>query len=624
MNRVFRGRGMRFRDLIGGLFLSLSAAFAAYAAPSPVWTPERAADFGEREVAAKIRSGNATAAAFAVVSNGQVILVKSYGEFDPVKKVPFDVNRHQVLLASITKTFTATGLARLVEDGRIRSLDDPANTYLKRFKLPSYNGREVTLRQLVTHSSGIDSPAFGFAIHDQAKIPGDGAYILKKLPKLVREPGTLAVYANYGPPILGAVIEDVTGENFQDAMATLVLKPLGMTHSQVVYRNDRSSNLAHAGMLGVKSPAYAERVINTPFLAPSGSMSTTAPDITQYMLAQLGHRPDVIPPAMVQRMHTSLHQNNPGLNGMGMAFYLSNWAGQRMIYHGGNIEGFQSSLVLAPDSDLGVFVIFLGSPSPGAKTPVANPAVATDHFLTESFGPATVRPKIKPVTDPASVAGAYWLDIRAHNTRETAYYWSSVEEVRPDPAGGLLIGGLAAPKQHYDEVAPGVFQGPQQDGRRPRMVAFQDGKMVMERMYATKVEPLQNPALLSRLGLYAVGICLTGLIAILGRRHVRWLAVGAAVGSGIVLWQWILPHALAPEQFTPEIYQGRGARLNWMTGAAWLFLVCGLGGVAASVATLVRGTRPVGLLGWTAYGHRTIVAAGAVFLAYVGHILCLI
>jgi CubicO group peptidase (beta-lactamase class C family) len=289
------------------------------------------------------------------------------------------VDTDQVIVASITKTVTATALAQLVLTRKIQSLDDPVNRYLRRFQLPAFNGREVTLRDLATHAGGLDSPGWGTGVHDQAAIPASGPYLAAKIPHLVREPGRLAVYANFGPPIIGAVIEDVSGERFDRYVAHHILAPLGMGHSVINYAVDGGPRLIHAGLVGSKTPALALRMTNVPYAAPAGSLQATAPDMARYMLGHLGHIPDVIGPDLIALMQSPQHQNYPGLGRIGLSFFLSTWNGSPVVAHSGNIEGFKSNLVLVPTRDLGVFVSFAGSPVNGAVG--ARPDDATDSLL---------------------------------------------------------------------------------------------------------------------------------------------------------------------------------------------------------------------------------------------------
>jgi CubicO group peptidase (beta-lactamase class C family) len=321
------------------LVVSLSALGpVAHAGPEGLRAPDIRA-WADKEVGGAVSSGHASAALVSVVANGRLVFAQSYGVFDPATGSPVDTLHDQVIIASITKTFTSTAIVQLVEAGKIRSLDDPANLYLKRFKLPNFHGKPVTLRELATHSSGLDSPGWGTSIQDQTAIPAAGDYILRKLPKLVRTPGRYAVYANFGPPILGAVIEDVTGERFDAYVERHLLKPLGMNDSLINYDPTGGPRLIHAGLVGASKPARALRMINVPYAAPAGSLQTTAPDMAHYMLAQLGHAPEVISPGMISVLQSPQHINYPGLPPIGFSFFLFDWNGAPLVTHGGNIQG---------------------------------------------------------------------------------------------------------------------------------------------------------------------------------------------------------------------------------------------------------------------------------------------
>jgi CubicO group peptidase (beta-lactamase class C family) len=97
------------------------------------------------------------------VQDGEIAFSKGYGYADYVAGTPVDPATTTFRVGSITKTFTATAIAQLIDQGLIGSLDDAANQYLKRLRLPAPGGKEITLKQLITHTAGFENRVFNIA-----------------------------------------------------------------------------------------------------------------------------------------------------------------------------------------------------------------------------------------------------------------------------------------------------------------------------------------------------------------------------------------------------------------------------------------------------------------------------
>lgn len=133
------------------------------------------------------------------------------------------------VLGSVTKTFTATALMRLVAEGRV-SLDSPVRQYVPELKLADEQSAEkITILNLLNHTSGLDWRV------DIDSGEGDDALAreVAKLAelKLIAPPGTRASYSQAGFDLIGRIIEKVTGKTYEQAVASLIFKPLELSHS---------------------------------------------------------------------------------------------------------------------------------------------------------------------------------------------------------------------------------------------------------------------------------------------------------------------------------------------------------------------------------------------------------
>ena len=140
-------------------------------------------------------------AAVSVVKDGKVLFEKGYGYADLERKVPVDAESTSFQIASVSKVFTATAVMQMVEKGKL-SLDKDVNSYLTAFKVNNPFSTPVTLRTLLTHTSGLDFripllvPSSGDVLSNSIKtLESD---LKENLPPVIRKPGTFCQYNGYG------------------------------------------------------------------------------------------------------------------------------------------------------------------------------------------------------------------------------------------------------------------------------------------------------------------------------------------------------------------------------------------------------------------------------------------
>lgn len=587
---------MRNFALLASLALAMIAARPAAAAPPPEW----AQDYANSVFRQGVADGRASSAVVTIVQDGKVLLSQGYGFADQPGGRPADPARDHYLIASCTKTFTAAAIALLVEDGRISSLDDPANRYLKRVQLPNWRGQPITLRELLTHSAGFEERGFGF-VRQGDRI--DPAYIRSAIPGVVRQPGSRIVYANIDPAILGMIVEDVSGEPLATFLDRRLLRPLGMTSTKLnLDSHPRDLVRLWAGS-GAKL-TYEPVMMNAPFFAPTGSIHTTATDMTNYLEAMLGERPDVLSPRAVARLTSPLMRNDPALPALAMNWFLPTWNGRQVVEHNGGFSGFSAWMVIIPETHTAMFAAWGGGPGrPGAKG--LGYGEVRDRFLASALGPA--RPPVFAAAslDTSGLVGRYWRERRGHTTPEVLLFLKSVATVTRAGPDGLLIDG----KGPYRQVAPGVFQyqsGPESD---VETVVFRDDQMLTTAGYGRRVSGLADPAVSSKLAIFLIAISASGMLAVAWR---RWGAIAAVVAAGAAM---AIPAVLMGDLET-DVLTGRPWRFTVLFAAC---LALGLSALALA-ATSVRAGRspatPPGLR-WAAAGHFGLLALSAAGLCAI-------
>lgn len=505
------------------IVMALTAMPALAATAVPATDPATIERWADDNLGAAVSAGNASAATIVVVKGGRIVLTRNYGDGDRTAKTPIAPPRNRFLIASVTKTFTATAVALLVADGRIASLDDPVNKYLKRMQLPPAFGRQVTIRQLLTHSAGFEERGFGIGSHADVTIPATGDYVRARLPAIVRPPGSRIVYANIDPALLGVLIEDITGQTMREVVANRILAPLGMRDSELVYDPAAADRLVRP-YRGTTAMPFE---INSPFYAPTGSIHTTATDMARYLNAQLGHAADILPPSVTGMLHRPLAQNAPGLDPLGMAFFLTRWNGHRIVGHAGGFSGFSADMYFVPDSDLGVFYSWAGEPAPGQAKPL-DYGTLQGSMLSLLLGPYQPPAPLAVQPDPSAFVGRYWQERRPQTNFEAIMAADAVDTVTRAEQNALTING----KGPYYAVAPRIYTSAAEGGRPSPVYVFADDVALSRVGAATRVSGFGDPATHQLIMQVALGVLASGLLGLIWMRgRARLLAPLVALGA---------------------------------------------------------------------------------------------
>jgi CubicO group peptidase (beta-lactamase class C family) len=246
---------------------------------------------------------------------------------------------------------------QLYEQGKL-DLDRDVNTYLE-FKIPDAFGKPITLKNIMTHTPGFEEQVKDLFRNDTSKL-NLGEYLKNHIPARIYPPGTVPAYSNYATSVAGYIVERVSGRPFDEYVAENIFKPLNMTHS--TFTQPLPSNLAplmsNGYRLGSDDPGLFE-VVN-PF--PAGSLSSSATDMAQFMLAHLddgqlsGAR--ILKPETARLMHSRLFGLDDAANAMCYGFYEESRNGHRIIGHAGDTVFFHSDLHLVLDQKVGFFVSY--------------------------------------------------------------------------------------------------------------------------------------------------------------------------------------------------------------------------------------------------------------------------
>jgi D-alanyl-D-alanine carboxypeptidase len=295
----------------------------------------------------------------AVVTDGQVALARGYGRSDAATGSPVRADT-RFDIGSVTKTFTAIGVLLLYQESQGTShpldLNAPISDYLhntKSFRLPP-KWSKITTMELLDMTSGIRD--VGGPRPWQAELRSIANF------PLLYTPGTQTSYSDANYDLLGELIEQWTGARYETFIQDRILRPLGMSETQVLGRSATVPNQA----VGYDAPKHGRwrkaKVQNGPSMYASAGMVSTAQDMAAYMTALLSAR--ILEPATYELMWTSNPSTQYGVpsssteRGLGWDTVIDTSAGPAEVAKSGQVPGYNSELILFPSSHSGVYVSF--------------------------------------------------------------------------------------------------------------------------------------------------------------------------------------------------------------------------------------------------------------------------
>jgi len=287
-----------------------------------------------------------------VVRGDGTLLQKGYGYADLASRKPVSADTTLFRPGSISKLFTWTAVMQQVEAGKI-DLDKDVNAYLD-FKIPPYDGKPITMRQIMTHTAGFEESIRHLISSDpKAALPLKQLLPLA-LPKRIFAPGTTPAYSNYATALAGYIVERVSGVPFDDYIEQHIFAPLGMTHSS--FRQPLPDRLKPFMSGGYPTSADKAKPFEIVVPAPAGSLSASGADMAKFMIAHLNGAAGLLKPETAKMMHDFRAPGVGPLNTMALGFYEQWINGHRAIGHGGDTGWFHSDLMLFPDAKAGIYI----------------------------------------------------------------------------------------------------------------------------------------------------------------------------------------------------------------------------------------------------------------------------
>jgi len=309
--------------------------------------------FIERERKAK----GIRALSIALVDDQRTVWSAGFGEEDPAMHRAADANT-VYRVGSVSKLFTDIGVMQLVEQGAV-DLDAPVQRYLPDFAPRNPSGRAITLRQLMSHFSGlVREPSAGHYFDDSGTSLAATVASLNGT-SLVYPPETRRKYSNAGIAVVGYLLERQGSQPFAAYLKSNVLQRLGLQSSAFEPEPALVARLAKGEMWTLHQRSFEAPTFQLG-MSPAGSMYSTMPDLARFMSVLFaggrGAGGDVVRRETLESMWRPQFARAGAKEGAGLGFQVSQYEGKRMVSHGGAIYGFATELAALPDEKLGVAV----------------------------------------------------------------------------------------------------------------------------------------------------------------------------------------------------------------------------------------------------------------------------
>lgn len=315
----------------------------------------------------------------AVIKDGKILKAEGYGLANVELNVPARADT-VYKIGSVSKQFISAGILLLAQEGKL-SLDDPISKYLD--GTPE-TWKPITIRHLLTHTSGIVREAPGF---DPLKIQSDAEVIKTAYPLPLRfAPGEKWEYCNVGYFSLAEIIRKVTGKAWGDYLNEALFKPLEMNATRTTNMTELVPNRANG--YGWREGKYQNAAIYLA-LRPSGAFLSTVLDLAKWDAALYTDR--FLKPATREEMWSEVKLNSGKTYTYGFGWDITTVGGHKLRRHGGSLPGFRAELARFTDDHVTVIVL--------ANSNNADPeniALEVAEFYIPNLIPTPVAVKVNP------------------------------------------------------------------------------------------------------------------------------------------------------------------------------------------------------------------------------------
>lgn len=454
---------------------------------------------------------------FGIIKNGKVLLSEGLGYRDYDNKIKAD-NKTLFAIGSCTKAFTATGVAMLAEEGLIE-WDEPIRSYMPDFRMyDDFASEQSTAVDILTHRSGL--PRHDLMWYGSAMSRSELFERIRYL-EPTKSFRTQFQYQNLMYMTAGILIERMSGKTWEEYTQEKILKPLGMNSTNISV--DESIKIEnHALPYAVRDSQIVKidfRNINQ--IGPAGSINSNVEDMLKWAEFNLNRGKWKGQQIIGDNQYNTLHEGQMIITGplaargqpeystqtYGGGWFIYDYAGTKVVQHGGNIDGFSGYVYLLPDLNVGM--VFMANVS-GSPLPAVLANYATDLFLDkdETLWEKRVWPDKKPAEETAEESAELEKteDGRIKNTKPSNPSKNYVGKYNHDGYGTIEVTSIGGKLKsnynafdfdlthyHYD-----VYDGKTEDSPAPFKFQFHQDFSGSIQSVSVALEPSLDPIILRK------------------------------------------------------------------------------------------------------------------------------
>jgi len=336
----------------------------------PMPSIEKLAD----DVFISAQSGETPGVSVLVARNGQILYQKVFGYADVGNRVPVTPET-KFRIGSITKQFIASSILKMQEEGKL-SVEDKLSKYIPGFP----RGDSVTIRHLLTHTSGIHSYTGRPGFLKYVTMPITPAALVDTIKSYPYDfnPGDRYRYNNSGFFLLGFIIEKISGMSLADYLNDNLFKPLGMNNTGVYTTTKVLDHEAYGYDIENGKIVKALNWDMT-WAGGAGSLYSTAQDLYTWNEAVFNGK--VLSAESMKAAFTPAVLNNGEKTDYGFGWFMSDYRGSKFISHSGGLHGFLSNIAREPEEKTTVVVLCNSSQPPAGINPTSNSFSLAEYVL---------------------------------------------------------------------------------------------------------------------------------------------------------------------------------------------------------------------------------------------------
>ncbi len=312
--------------------------------------------------------------------------ILSYGSLDQGDKRPLDGNT-LFEIGSITKLFTALLMTDMARHGEVR-FDDPVAKYLpSTLRVPERNGRQITLVDLATHTSGLPLMPGNFRPKNPenpyADYTEDKLYQFMASYQLTSEIGLRYEYSNLGYGLLGQALARRAGVDYETLIETRICEPLAMRSTRITLTPALQKRLA----TGHSADLLSVSGWDNPMFPGAGALRSSANDLAGFLSAMMGFTRSRLAPSMTAMLSMTRPTDQPSMDAA-LGWTVDTRNGARIIWRNGRTGGYRAFIGFSPGSGIGIVVLSNTNYGNFGVDDIGLHLLDARYPLTESMGSA--------------------------------------------------------------------------------------------------------------------------------------------------------------------------------------------------------------------------------------------